>query len=441
MKILPHDLGAERCLLASLIIDPDTINQVLVTGLKSEMFYREQHKLIFEAIMKCRDRGAVDPVIIANELHAAKTEKAVTYIAELLNETPTASLAEYYAKIIIEKYQRRELYKLSQMGMQVALDEINYEGVREAINQVESQIHNLSRNITTSKNSSIYEGILTIYEDYLDNKGQAPDFLKTGFHELDQVVGGLEKGTHTVIAGRTSMGKTSLALSIALNVEAQGKRPLIFSMEQSKERIMRRLIAMNVPVDLMGLRNRKLTDAQEDMLNKNISKTSQLNIGVVEGIYTPAEIRGIVTQELFVRPVDIVFIDFLTLVKAPESSRKREKGAEVVGEIARELEIAASTLNIPFVTMAQLNREAEKRTNKRPILIDLRASGEIEEYSDTVIFIYREDYYNTKASPGVTELIVAKHRDGPTGTVEILFQGAHTRYVNYYREDQRKWAR
>lgn len=436
---VPHDQLTEKCLLGALILDQKQI-PALMHQIKPAMFYLPRHQQIYQAILSTHEKGTIDPITVYEEWKKIGIAD-MTYLVTCCEQVPTALMAGRYVEILKDKWDRRELIRICEEGRASALTR-GHE-VNEAISTVENQLHSLNRSVTTPQDPEIGGELMALYERYLDTEDQEPRYIPTGFLDLDRQIGGLEPGTHTIIAGRPSMGKSALALSIASNVAAKGRRPLVFSLEQTRERALARIMAINVPVSLINFKTKQLTREEKGLILSRLPYiATNLKIGLIAGNFTPAEIKAHIVQEKYKRPVDVVFIDFLTQIKPPPELARRhgETGHEVIGPIAKRLEEMAMELDLPVVTMAQLSRKTETRPNKRPIMSDLRESGSIEEYADIVMFIYREGYYDPANKGNIAELIIAKNRDGPTGTVEILWQPEITRYVSLSRSDMTKYA-
>lgn len=432
MATLPHDVKAERAVLGAMMLDPRVIPSVTL-HLTAESFYKTRHQNIFKAILRAEEQGVVDLVTVGDEL--AKIDPGTADLAAIIGETPTAANAAHYVGIVKEKAARRSVIRICDTTRVAAID--RQSDIKEVINDMESGVQKLTRKVTKEVDPEIFNSTLERVDAYLDRHGLeeegSPLFVRTGFYDLDKRIGGLFPGTHNIIAGRPAMGKTALGLSIALNVAAAGKAPLIFTLEQTKERLLDRLLSMSIPLDLLKFRRGALSEEEKRILMQRSIDVARLNIRIIDGQHSTSDIRAYVMRAQQVRPVDLVMVDFLTLIKPPPRMSKKENH-EIVGENARRLEMMGIELRVPVLTLAQLSRAVEKRQDKRPMLSDLRESGNIEEYSDMVIMIYRDDYYNVNSKePGIAEMIITKHRDGPAGTVKIVWQPQYARYVNAWK--------
>ena len=272
------------------------------------------------------------------------------------------------------------------------------------------------------------------WEDYLETEGKKPDYLATGFYDLDNAIDGLQDSEHIVIAGRPSMGKTSLATDICRNVAKQGNPVLFFTMEMTKQRLAERIICAEAQLPIRDYRRRALSEEQKEEVDAAINRLWQKPLTICEGQASLTAIRSKAMQEKYMRGLRLIVIDYLTLIAEPKTAGMSQN--DLIGNIANKLQLLSKDLNVPVITISQLSRECDRRTNKRPVLSDLRDSGNIEQAGDKVLFVYRDDYYNVKTDkPGIAEIIVAKNKDGPTGMIELGWNGIAASFYNLQRSE------
>jgi len=424
---LPCDLEAEKALLGAIIQDP---RKLAITDqiIAPKCFYSANHQQIYEAAQSLYRAGqAVDLVTVYDELQKHKANLGTTYLVACVDACPSPETAGHYAKIIADKHTRRELYRVCMEGAQAAKNEAELD-TGEAVAAVQQEIYNLSKQATKMKTENVYDLAGQRLDDYLDEEGAELKLVQTGFKDLDRLMDGFQKSEHIILAARPGMGKTSLACDIARNVAKQQYRVLFFTMEMSAPRLADRLICAEAMVNVKQFKRRELAEGEKEKIKQATGRLLNLPISIVDGSWGTSEIRAKVMQDA----PDLVIVDFLTRINEPR--RGNLSTHDHVGAISKRLQDMAIVTNVPIITCAQLSRGVERRENKRPILSDLRESGNIEENCDKVIFIYRDEYYNpnTKAQ-GIAEIIVAKYRDGPTGMVELAWLGAATTFRNLGR--------
>ena len=402
---LPHDIPAEQAVLGAIIIDPDKITEVISVLPDPEMFYAPKHRQIYAAMLEQFEAGAGIDVV---EL-AAKT-KDITALTTVANVTPTSANAERYAAIVKEKAVARNLVKACHEGMSIAANESCQ--LDDRVATVEAEIRKATENTFTGKNKAVKDLAKICVRDY--GKIKAP-CIKSGFYDLDGIITGFKPGELTVIAGRTSMGKTTLALDIARNAAESGAPVQIFSLEMTAERITDRLICAQGKIP--GQAYRRGDESITGDVVKAAEKIYHLPISIYDSRVTTAEIRA---QCLRNRSVQLAVVDFLTLVK--DKRIGNVSTADHVGEIAKRLQEIAKELRIPFLVVSQMNRNIESRDDKMPRLSDLRESGNVEEAADTIIFLHRDNYYDREAkNTNTAKVVVAKQRDGPTSSTELSY--------------------
>ena len=420
---VPQSLEAEQSVLGSMLIDERCVPDVIGT-LRPEDFYLKQNREIYETIYTMFNFSEkIDPVTVLDKMKERgiyDEAHSYDYISQLLQITPTAANVKQYCAIVHDKALMRDLG--------TAADEINemvYEGAgtaQDMLEAAEKKVYALRRGDSGESLQHIGKVLLNVYDrlEELAQSGSEIPGLSTGLHDVDRKINGLNKTDLLLIAARPGMGKTSMALNIALNVAKKypGKAVVFFNLEMSREQMAMRLLANESFVDLQKLVTGQLTEEDWGKLSIASSALSQTDIRVDDNpTITVAEMNAKCRR---IENLGLVFIDYLQLMTSAAPGKTSENRVTVVSEISRALKIMAKELNVPVVCMSQLSRANESRTDKRPMLSDLRESGAIEQDADSVMFIYRDDYYNKDSEEkNIAELIVAKNRHGETGTVKL----------------------
>ena len=420
---VPQSLEAEQSVLGSMLIDERCVPDVIGT-LRPEDFYLKQNREIYETIYTMFNFSEkIDPVTVLDKMKERGVydeAHSYDYISQLLQITPTAANVKQYCTIVHDKALMRDLG--------TAADEINemvYEGAgtaQDMLEAAEKKVYALRRGDSGESLQHIGKVLLNVYDrlEELAQSGSEIPGLSTGLHDVDRKINGLNKTDLLLIAARPGMGKTSMALNIALNVAKKypGKAVVFFNLEMSREQMAMRLLANESFVDLQKLVTGQLTEEDWGKLSIASSALSQTDIRVDDNpTITVAEMNAKCRR---IENLGLVFIDYLQLMTSAAPGKTSENRVTVVSEISRALKIMAKELNVPVVCMSQLSRANESRTDKRPMLSDLRESGAIEQDADSVMFIYRDDYYNKDSEEkNIAELIVAKNRHGETGTVKL----------------------
>ncbi len=435
-KVPPHNLDAEQSILSAILIDNNTLPEVLEV-LSRKDFYRDAHAKIFKAMEELFERNEpVDLITLANLLKEQGALEAIggaSYLAALVDTVPMATNASHYARIIQEKATLRRLIERAASITTRCLDDKG--NVDEILDFAEQSIFEISGNKVKPSFYALKDILTDTYkavEDAYENKAMVTG-VPTGFKDLDKITSGFQPGELIVIAGRPGMGKTALALNLAQNACQQSQNPVaIFSLEMSKEQLALRMLSAAAGVDSSRMRGGFLS--QNDLHNINQAAGMLYDIPLFIDD-TPAisslEIRAKARRMKMNEGLSMVVIDYLQLMKSRSFAERRDLE---ISEMSRSLKALAKELSIPVVTLSQLNRKVEERTNKRPVLSDLRESGAIEQDADVILFIYREALYNKDIDPekrGLAELIVAKQRNGPTGTVNLTFSDACTRFRDW----------
>ena len=435
----PHSTEAEQAVLGGLLIDAvawDQTGDVIV----AEDFYRPDHQLIFTALAELNGSGKPADVVTASEQleRNGKLEAAggLAYLGSLARDTPTAANVRAYAQIIRE---RSLLRRLITAGRSIAAAPFANDGrtARELVDDAERQVFEIAEQSTGRREGAVkVSALLPALIDKIDEWHDNPNALRglpTGFTDFDRKTGGLRPGDLVIIAGRPSMGKTTLAMNIAEYVAVHpGTRGsvAIFSMEMPAEQLLTRMLASIGGVPLNGIRSGQISDEDWVRVTSATSQLSEARIFIDESAgLTPTELRARARRVAREHRLDLVVVDYLQLMQVPGTKENR---ATEIAEISRGLKALAKELAVPVIALSQLNRGVEQRTEKKPVMSDLRESGAIEQDADMILLIYREEVYD-KNTPkrGMAEIDLAKHRNGEIGTFVLTFQGQYSRFANY----------
>ncbi len=436
-KVPPHDLEAEQAILGSMLTDKDAVISSIEI-LKENDFYRDDNRAIYTAILNLYNRAEpIDIITVKAELESmGKFEQVggLEYLAELPERVPTTANALKYIKIVEEKSTLRNLIKTANEIIELGYDPT--EDVEDIMEDAEKKIFNIMQN----KNQKGYTPIKDVLVDSftqleeLYNRKQHITGVATGFTELDYKTAGFHSSDLILIAARPAMGKSAFALNIATNAAVKANVPVaIFSLEMSKEQMVNRILCSEAMVDSNKVRTGKLEEEDWTKLAGSIGPLSEAEIYIDD---TPGisvmEIRAKCRKLKLEKNIGMVVIDYLQLVQG--SNRRNGSREQEISEISRSLKILAKEIGVPVVALSQLSRAVEQRPDHRPMLSDLRESGAIEQDADIVMFLYRDDYYNQDSEKkDIAEVIVAKHRGGSTGTIELLWLGSYTKFVNLER--------
>jgi len=439
-KIPPQNLVAEQSVLGSMLIDKNAVLKVIEI-LSPDSFYRDAHRFIYEAILQLFDRGEPsDSVTVSELLRKDGKLDAVggsVYITDLINSVPTSANVEHYAKIVDEKATLR---RLIDAGTKIVQDSFNEpDNVDSILDSAEKSIFGIALKRVREgfyKIDSVLKNVLDRI-DKLYSKHETLTGVPSGFTDLDNLTAGFQNADLIIIAARPSVGKTALALNIAQFVSIKKDLPVaIFSLEMSKEQLAQRVLCSEAEIDALRLKTASLPDAGWKNLTKALSKLSEAKLFVDDSAaISSMEIRAKARRLKAEHGLGLVIIDYLQLM----SGRQRvENRVQEISEIARSLKTLARELDIPVIALSQLSRAVEQRTDRIPRLSDLRESGEIEQTADVVIFIHRDDYYNPASEKAnIAEIIVAKQRNGPIGTIELVFKKGLAKFVSKeYRYEQ-----
>jgi replicative DNA helicase len=424
-RLPPQNVEAEEAVLGALLIDPDAIIR-LATILKPVDFYREKHGWIYDAILNLHDRREpIDFLTVCDELERREQLNEVggpAFITSLINAVPTSIHAEHYARIVERTATRRRL--IDAAGQIAALAYQEAEDVEEVVDRAEQILFGVSERRISRELVPIRQVLSDYYDriEYLTRHQGEMIGIPTGFGDIDKLLGGLQRSDMVILAARPSVGKTSLALSFALNAAKKYKqRVAFFSLEMSDEQVVQRLISSETGIDSQRLRRGEIVEGEWGRFMKATSDLADTHFYVDD---TPSisalELRTKARRLHAEVGLDLIIVDYLQLMRGDYRSENR---VQEISTISRALKALARELEVPVLALSQLSRGVESRTDKKPILSDLRESGALEQDADVVIFIYRDELYNENTErKNIADIIVAKHRNGPTGTVALYFK-------------------
>ena len=435
-KIPPHNIDAEKSLLGAILIDQEVLIDV-VEIVKATDFYDKRHGKIFAGMIHLyQNHEGVDLITVTDELKKSGHLDEIggsTYLAELTNHVPTAAHASSYAEIVSQNAVRRRLIKASADINSLAFDE-NLT-VPQLLGQSEAELFSVSDSSLKQDLTSISDILDTSFDrinDLYVNKGVLRG-VKTGYRDLDNMTAGLQRSDLIILAARPAMGKTTLVTNLAYNVATiEKKTVLFFSLEMSKEQLIDRMLADAAGVDSWNIRTGNLSEEDFAKLAEASGEMAEAPIFIDD---TPGvsvlEMRTKARRAAHDGELGLIIIDYLQLMQGSGSAQANGNRVQEVSEISRGLKLLARELNVPVIALSQLSRSVESRSPQIPQLADLRESGSIEQDADIVMFIYREEYYNPETErENITDLILAKHRHGPTGTVELYFHPERLRFMS-----------
>lgn len=432
-KLPPQNIDAEMAVLCSMLIEEEAISHAIEI-LDEDCFYKEAHKIIFNAVVSLYDRSRVaDIVTLIDELKKKDVLEyvgGINYLTSLTACVPTAANIRHYAKIVKEKSLLRNL-----IASATTIASEAYEAQEDAdvlLDKAERMIFEItSKKIEggfISLKDIIKDSIETI--DSLYQRKTNITGIPTGFHDFDRLTAGLQKSDLIVVAGRPSMGKSAFACSIMEHAGVMGKLPVaIFSLEMSKEQLVRRMLCSHARVDANKVRTGFLSQSDWPRLTNAAGKLSEAPIYIDDSAtLSILELRGKARRLKSQHDIQLIIVDYLQMLQSPSRSENRQ---QEIADISRSLKSLAKELNVPLVAISQLSRGPEKREDRRPQLADLRESGAIEQDADVVALLFREELYTpTEENRGLVELMIAKQRNGPTGTINLTFIKEYTRFEN-----------
>ncbi|MBP3902214.1 MAG: replicative DNA helicase [Blautia sp.] len=432
-RVLPHSIEAEQSVIGSMLLDRDAI-LVASEILTSEDFYQKQYGVIFDTMVElCNEGKPVDPITLQNRLKEKELPPDISsmeYVREMLQAVPTSANVKYYADIVSEKAALRNLIKANEEVANACY--LQNESCDEILDEAEKKLFKALQR----KDTGEYVPIQQIVLNAIDNIEKASRIkgnvtgIPTGFTDLDYKTSGLHASDLVLVAARPSMGKTAFVLNIAQRIARRGDATVaIFSLEMSREQLVNRLLAMESHVDSQSLRTGNLSgeDWAKLVEGANVIGSSRLIIDDTPAI-TVAELRSKCRKYKLEHDLGVIMIDYLQLMSGTGKSDSRQ---QEISEISRSLKALARELSVPVIALSQLSRAVEQRPDHRPMLSDLRESGAIEQDADVVMFIYRDDYYHKDTEKkDIAEIIIAKQRNGPIGTIELVWMPKYTQFMN-----------
>ena len=436
LRLPPQNLDAEQSVLGAILLDNTALSKAfeLIT---EEDFYRGAHRLIYQAMVELADSNeVVDQITLTAILKSKGQLEQVgggAYVAELVQAVPSASNIRYHCKIIREKALLRGLIRTATEVVTRGYDEVGQSD--DLLEYAEREIFKLAQGRLGRSfiplNQIIKESIEII--DRLYNRKEKITGVPTGFRELDDLTAGLQASDLIIIAGRPSMGKTSLVLSMAEHAAIRAEMSVgIFSLEMSKSQLVLRMLSSQAHLDSHALRTGQLTEKDWRSLCDGADRLERAKIFIDDsGALTVQQMRGKARRLMAEQGLDLLIIDYLQLMQGRSDSESRQ---QEISDISRALKALAKELDIPVVALSQLSRAVENRTDKRPVLSDLRESGAIEQDADVVMFIYRDEVYNPDTEEkGIADILVRKHRNGPTGDRHLYFQDRYAKFADLER--------
>jgi len=433
-RVPPSDLEAEQSVLGAVLLDELALVKVS-EFLRPGDFYRKNHEEIYRAALELLSKGEpLDIVTVGSELESMGVLERVggrAYLAQLEQQVPTAANIVFYARIVKEKATKRALISaggdIAGLGYDEAVE------APDALNLAQKRVFDISEDRIGTEFEKLFGLLRTTMErvDALQNNPGGTVGVATGFYDLDNKTNGFKENELIIVAGRPSMGKTSLALNIALRAAVEEKVGVaIFSLEMSKDQLAERLLCEYARVDAQRLHRGLLGEAEHERLAQALGPLGEAPIFIddapmLDELMLLTKARRIKLQE----PIGMVIVDYLQLMHSRRGGADDNRVQEV-SQISRSMKALARELKVPVIALSQLSRGPEQRTDKRPMLSDLRESGSIEQDADVVIFLYREGYYNKADTSGICEVIIAKNRNGPTGTINLRFRPELTRFEN-----------
>jgi len=431
--VIPHNREAEEAVVGAVLINPEAYYD-LAQFLQAEDFYIHRHRWIWETFNRLHEhRTPIDFLTVTEELDKAGQLGEIggpAFLTALLNQVPSSLHAEAYGRMVEATAIRRRMITAANQIASMAYDE--HETVENVIEESEKSIFNVSERRLRHDVLPI-SAVLSEYYDRIDELAKRPDEIfgvPTGFIDLDKMLGGLQPSDLLIIAGRPGQGKTGFLLTVAKNAALIHKKHVaIFSLEMSNEQVVQRLVAQETGIDSQRLRSGKLTEDEWPLFTQSIEVLGDTHIFMDDTpAITPLQLRTKCRRLDMEYGLDLVLVDYLQLMSGDTRNDNR---VQEVSYISRNLKVLARELKVPVLAAAQLSRAVEQRTEKRPVLSDLRESGSLEQDADIVMFIYRPDQYEKDTvKQNVAEIMVAKHRNGPTGSIELIFRNNLAKFEN-----------
>lgn len=436
-RSLPQSVDVEQSLIGAMILDIEAVTTASEL-LKKEDFYKEGHKILFQVIIDMyRNNETIDTLLLKSKLETLGLLEEVgglDYIAKLTDAGILTTNAEHYSKVIEEKSVLRRLIRTSS---EIITKGYNSENADDLLEKAEQYIFDISQKKNREGFVPINEILEATYDqiEALAEAGGTITGLSTGFDQIDEKTSGLQRSDLILVAARPSMGKTSLAINICQNAALKGKHVAIFSLEMAKEQLVQRMLSTEALIKVGDVRDGNLTDDDWIALSKASASLSKANVYIDD---TPGinlmEMRAKARRLKMEHGIDLIMIDYLQLMSSTEGNESRQ---QEISAISRGLKGLAREMDCPVMALSQLSRAPEQRADHRPILSDLRDSGAIEQDADIVMFLYRDEYYNQETEDkGIGELIIAKQRNGETGTIKLAWLGEYTKFATISHEQE-----
>jgi replicative DNA helicase len=444
-RVPPHDLDAERAVIGAMLVS-ETAVAAVAERLDAEDFYSEVHRIIYGAMMRLYSRGdPIDQLTLTNELRSVNEFERIggrPYVFQIVESVPTAANAGRYADIVRGKALLRAVIDVGSRITEDAFREP--ENVSEALDSAEQLIYGVSNKTLREHLAPIKDlapGTLEMIQRLYEQEGEVTG-VETGFEDLDRLTTGFHKSDLVILAARPAMGKTAMALNAIWHASGEKKMPVaIFSLEMSKEQLVQRLISQTTRIPAQALRSGNVKAEDWPKLVRGVAEVARAPIWIddtagVTLMEIRAKVRRLASQlnAAGESPLSLVVVDYLQLMIGGDARNRQENRQQEIAEISRGLKILARDLDVPVLAIAQLSRAVEARHDKRPLLSDLRDSGAIEQDADMVMFLYRDEYYNSESDDkGIAEVIVGKHRNGPTGKVQLAWLEQYTKFASLAR--------
>ena len=429
-RLPPHSIEGEMCLLASMMLDKEMIGQI-VQIVDREAFYQADHQIIFDVLVKLYEQNRpVDAIIVREELAKRQLLEevgGVPYLAAILNAVPSAAHGAHYASIVREKGMLRQLIAASNEILRDAY--APHEQADLVLDKAEKKIFEIAQKKVSGAMVPMEDVLHEVFE-MIENRGQRG--VPTGFYEMDDMLNGLQPGEMIIVAARPSMGKTALAMNLIEHIAADERMPVaVFSLEMSKQQLAQRMLCSRGEIDAHKLRKGLLNAEEYTKLATVVGELAKAPIWVDDSPgLTPLELRAKARRLKLQHDIRCIMVDYMQLMDNPGPDNRQQQ----ISEISRGIKAVARELNVPVIALSQLNRASEGRDGHRPRMSDLRESGSIEQDADVICLLHREDYYRMSEPDfqpdNIAEIIIAKQRNGPTGTVKLTFLNKSTRFVN-----------
>ncbi len=429
-KLPPHSIEAEQCLLASMMLDKEIIGQAVLL-VDREAFYQADHQIIYDVLVRLYEQNRpIDAVIVREELSKRQLLEEVggtTYLGTLLGTVPSAAHGAHYAQIVREKAMLRQLIGASNEILRDAY--APHEQADLVLDKAEKKIFEIAQKKVGNSISALGDVAMEVYE-MLEDKGRRG--IDSGFFEIDDMLNGLQNGELIIVAARPSMGKTAFAMNVIEHIAADNKLPCaVFSLEMSKQQLAQRIICSRGRIDAQKVRRGLLQPQEYHQLAQVVNELAKAPIWVDDSPgLTILELRAKARRLKLQHDIKCIMIDYMQLMDNPGPESRQQQ----ISEISRGIKAVARELNIPVICLSQLNRQSEGRDGHRPRMSDLRESGSIEQDADVIMLLHREDYYRMSEPDfqpdNTAEIIIAKQRNGPTGTVKLTFLNKTTRFEN-----------